>query len=83
VIKAVKGFFYDLRHGPALDRIKNQTFPSLMLPARRRNGAVSRHAGSRIVGISAFDPIAFVAAPLFVLVIAGAASVVPRTPHSI
>jgi ABC-type lipoprotein release transport system permease subunit len=30
-----------------------------------------------LFGISAFDPVAFVVAPLFVLVIAAAASVVP------
>jgi predicted permease len=39
--------------------------------------AVSRILEAVLFGISAFDPIAFVVAPLFVLVIAGAASVIP------
>jgi macrolide transport system ATP-binding/permease protein len=39
--------------------------------------AVSRVLEAVLFGISAFDPIAFVVPPLFVLVIAGAASVLP------
>ena len=39
--------------------------------------AVSRILGAVLFGVSAFDPIAFVVAPLFVLVVALAASVAP------
>jgi ABC-type antimicrobial peptide transport system permease subunit len=39
--------------------------------------AVSRILEAVLFGISAFDPVAFLVAPLFVLVIAAAASVVP------
>ena len=48
-----------------------------MLAGIAAAAAVSQILDAVLFGISAFDPIAFVAAPLFVLVIAGAASVVP------
>jgi putative ABC transport system permease protein len=45
--------------------------------------AVSQILEGVLFGISVFDPIAFIVAPLFVLLIAGAASLVPahKTSH--
>jgi ABC-type lipoprotein release transport system permease subunit len=48
-----------------------------MLAGIAAAAAVSRILEAVLFGVSAFDPIAFVVAPLFVLVIAGAASVIP------